>query len=410
LLIRVLLFLFALIPGAYADEHFSSAADQVDRVFQLAEERMSLMPGVAAYKWQNKSPITDIERERAVTTRAVAVARTMGLAPEGIQAVFEVQVRAARESEIRLHEAWRARGYDFSGPIPDLARDIRPKLDRFTVEFLRALYLAAPELERTNLATVAAARIDSLQAPGWTGEDKRELLAALARVHRLPFGAGSPSRLARVKAAGVLRIGTTGDYAPFSLDHDGVLSGADIDLAESVAKRLGVTPVFVRTTWGSMLDDLRGDQFDLAIGGVSVTPARAAVAAFSVPYATGGKTILSRCEDAKKFSTLAAVDKRGVRVIVNPGGTNEQYVRANVHRATVTVFPDNRAIFDEILARRADVMITDDAEVDLQTRRHPELCRPFAGTLTRADKAVLLPKDAPQILGEVNALLTSSRR
>jgi cyclohexadienyl dehydratase len=405
---RTLFYLLALAAGAHADEHFSSAADAVDRVFRLVDERMSLMPAVAAYKWQNKSPIADPERERAVTTRAVEVARTMGLAADGIQAVFEVQVRAARESEVRLHDAWRAHGYDFPGPIPDLARDIRPKLDRFTVEFLRALYLAAPQIERTNFATAAAEGIDRLRAPGWTQDDKRELLATLARVHRMPFGADAPARLERIKAAGVLRVGMTGDYAPFSLEQDGVLSGADVDLAQSLGRRLGVTPVFVRTTWGSMLDDLRGDQFDVAMGGVSVTPARAAVAAFSVPYASGGKTILSRCQDAQKFATLAAVDKPGVRVIVNPGGTNEQYVRANVHRATVTVFPDNRAIFDEIRARRADVMITDDVEVELQRHRHPELCRAMPGTLTHADKAVLLPQGDTLLATEVNAWLTSA--
>jgi cyclohexadienyl dehydratase len=83
-------------------------------------------------------------------------------------------------------------------------------------------------------------------------------------------------------------------------------------------------------------------------------------------------------------------------------------VRANVHRATITAFPDNRAIFDEIRARRADVMITDDVEVELQTHRHPELCRAMKGTLTHADKAVLLPRGDTQLAAEVNAWLTSA--
>ncbi len=389
--------------SAHADERFSSARDRVDEVLRLADERMSLMPAVAAYKWQNQAPVTDPERERAVTTRAVELARTMGLAAEGVQAVFDLQVRAARESQIRMHDAWRAHGFDFPAPIPSLEHDLRPKLDRFTVEFLRALYLAAPEFSRIDFATVHAASIDILRAPGWTDNDKRELLGALARVHK------APPQLAQIQAAGVLRIGTTGDYAPFSVEQDGVLGGSDVALAESLAKRLGVQPVFVRTTWGAMVDDLRADRFDLAIGGVSVTPTRAAVAAFSVPYSSGGKTILSRCEDAKKFGKLAAVDKRGVRVIVNPGGTNEQYVRANLHRATIAVFPDNKTIFDEIRARRADVMITDDVEVELQTHRYPELCRAFAGTLTHADKAVLLPKDS-DLVGGVNAWLGEAIR
>jgi len=64
---------------------------------------------------------------------------------------------------------------------------------------------------------------------------------------------------------------------------------------------------------------------------------------------------------------LTSVDRPKVRVIVNPGGTNEQYVRSNVHHAQIVVYPDNRAIFDEITAGHADVMITDDVEAELQT-------------------------------------------
>jgi cyclohexadienyl dehydratase len=405
----LLLLLLALPASARADQRFSSAAADVDQVLRLADERMSLMPGVAAFKWQNQAPILDPERERAVTTHAVDLARSMGFAPEGIQAVFEVQVRAARESQARLHEAWRTRGFDFPGPIPDLQRDVRPKLDQFTAGFLRALYLAAPELSRSDFGNTNVTRIDNLRAPGWTDADRRELLAALAKVRKLPVGAGpeSPALLKRIAASGTLRVGTTGDYAPFSLEQDGKLSGADIELAESLAKQLGVTPVFVRTSWGALLEDLHADRFDLAIGGVSVTPARAAVAAFSVPYSSGGKTILSRCEDAKRFRGLAAVDRRGVRVIVNPGGTNEQYVRSNIRRASVVVFPDNRGVFEEIRARRADVMITDDVEVELQTHRHADLCRAFSGTLTRADKAVLMPRDSEWV-DRVNAWLTEA--
>jgi cyclohexadienyl dehydratase len=141
------------------------------------------------------------------------------------------------------------------------------------------------------------------------------------------------------------------------------------------------------------------------MGGVSVTPEREAVGAFSVPYASGGKTILARCADKQKFNKgLSSVDRARVRVIVNPGGTNEQYVRSNVHHAQIVVFPDNRAIFDELITRHADVMITDDAEADLQSKNHPELCRALRGTLTHADKAIFMPRD-PDLLKAVNEWL-----
>ncbi len=362
------------------------------------------MPAVAVWKLQNDVPITDPGRERAVTTRAEAVAATMGLAPQGIRTVFGVQIRAARDAQSHFQDRWRQRDLDFPGPVPSLTAELRPKLDRITVDFLRALYLAAPELARADFVTIYAASLDELRASGWTEADKHELLAALATVHKEAIG---PPVLERVAAAGTLRVGTTGDYAPFSLEQAGVLSGADIDLAESLAERLGVKAVFVRTSWSGLLDDLRADKFDLAMGGISVTPARAAVGSFSIPYSSGGKTILARCEDATRFPALAAVDRRGVRVIVNPGGTNEQYVRKTIHRATIVVFGDNRSVFEEILAHRADVMITDDVEVELQTHRHPQLCRALSGTLTHSDKAILMPRDA-KLVDRVNELVSES--
>src|SRR5213595_1089303 len=90
--------------------------------------------------------------------------------------------------------------------------------------------------------------------------------------------------LDRIRAAGVLRVGTTGDYTPFSLLRaDGSYEGADIDMAHDLAEKLGVGLEFVATVWVDLLDDFLADRFDIAMGGVTVTPARAARAFFSIP-------------------------------------------------------------------------------------------------------------------------------
>src|SRR5690242_7593520 len=109
--------------------------------------------------------------------------------------------------------------------------------------------------------------------------------------------------LTRIRAAGVLRVGTTGDYTPFSLKQpDDGYEGADIEMAHDLAERLGVRIVFVPTIWVELLDDFLAGRFDIAMGGVTVTATRVERAFFSVPTFVDGKRPLTRREFADRFT------------------------------------------------------------------------------------------------------------
>ncbi|AOP49079.1 transporter substrate-binding domain-containing protein [Streptomyces lydicus] len=203
------------------------------------------------------------------------------------------------------------------------------------------------------------------------------------------------SALDAVPRRGVLRVCTTGDYRPFSYRDPGTggYRGVDIDMARDLAKSLDATPRYVPTTWAELVGDLAAGRCDIAMGGVSVTLPRARSVYFSEPTRTDGKTPIVRCADKDRYRTLQQIDRPGTTVIVNPGGTNEQFARAHIKQATLKVHPDNTTIFDEIIAGRADVMMTDASETRYQARIHPELCsvhpdEPF----TFSEKAYALPR------------------
>ena len=215
--------------------------------------------------------------------------------------------------------------------------------------------------------------------------------------------------LAAIKAAGVLEVGLTGDYAPYALrGRDGV-TGADVVMAQTLAGALGVALEIVPTTWKSMTDDFKADRFDIVMGGVSVTPQRAALGDFSVPVMSDGKRPIVRCADKDRYTSVATIDGPGVRVVYNPGGTNEAFAKRHFPDARLEEYPDNRTIFDEIAAGRADVMVTDGAEVDYQARRHPGLLCPAVvpDAFDHFNKAYWMTRDQA-LKAAVDAVVTKS--
>jgi ABC-type amino acid transport substrate-binding protein len=224
-----------------------------------------------------------------------------------------------------------------------------------------------------------------------------ERAPAAVIVLTLLLGAASPSAgvLDDVRARGELRVATTFDYRPFSYRADSRAAGIDIELARALAARLGVTPLWVETSWPALLADLEAGRFDIAMSGVSVTTERLSRGLMSRPYFHTGKSVLARCTVAHRFRTLADIDRPDVRVIVNPGGTNEAFVARNLRRARIVRHPDNAGIFAALEGGAADLMITDGIEADIESGRHTGLCHARQSPWLEAiDKAWLLPRDA----------------
>ena len=218
------------------------------------------------------------------------------------------------------------------------------------------------------------------------------LLLTLASAH-----AQESSRRDEIVKRGSLRVGLTGDYLPFS-SFDKATStfrGFDVDMAETLGKALGVKIEYVHTAWPQLTRDFEADNFDIAMGGISITLDRQKKGFFSTPIMREGKTPIARCADADKYQTLAEIDKPSTRVIVNPGGTNERFARAHIKNAAIKTYNDNVTIFDEIAKGDADLMITDASETRYQQKLHPGvLCAVHPDTpFDFAEKAYWLQRD-----------------
>ena len=130
--------------------------------------------------------------------------------------------------------------------------------------------------------------------------------------------------------------------------------------------------------------------------------------AFSTAHLSDSKVAVVRC-DAAGRALLQAIAAGGGRLealieggrtapaaIVNAGGTNEAVLRAAF--GSVRTVARNGAQFDALLGGKADLTVTDDIELRVQTRRCPgALCASaplvIDGFVNVQGKAFVLPRD-----------------
>ncbi|KAI2476587.1 Bacterial extracellular solute-binding protein family 3 [Pyrenophora tritici-repentis] len=246
-----------------------------------------------------------------------------------------------------------------------------------------------PALKLTAACLLIISFASASSTPPITSENQYETSSSSYSVPASFEHGNITSILNRIQARGYLKVGTTGDYKPFSYkvtNRTALLGtsainttyiGADIDLAQTLSDSLSLPhPIeFVPTIWANLTADVTAQKFDIAMTGVSITLPRAQKGFFSTAIQRVGKAACVRCADLAKFSSLAAIDTAGVKVAVNPGGTNEAFDRANLKKATIVLVQDNNAVYQAVIQGQADAMISDIVEVELQVRLHPEtLC------------------------------------
>ncbi|SME87867.1 transporter substrate-binding domain-containing protein [Desulfovibrio gilichinskyi] len=209
-----------------------------------------------------------------------------------------------------------------------------------------------------------------------------------------------------IVTSGTLRVGTTGDYKPFSFNNAGKYEGFDIAVADSFAHSLGLKLELVETTWSTLMGDLKADKYDIGMSGITRTIARQKEARFSQGYVMFGKTILVNKVNESRFKSLADVDQKGVRIGVNPGGTNEKFVKANIKNAEIVMFKSNLDIPLAVADKKVDVMITDSVEALYYAATNKKLSAPIANDpFTRSELGYLMPADAERLQDTINFMM-----
>jgi len=129
---------------------------------------------------------------------------------------------------------------------------------------------------------------------------KREFCRAImgvALAASLGGAAFAADDLAKVKAAGILKVGTETEFAPFDYIDAGAHVGLNVDLFDEIGKELGVKIEWVTLPWDGVLPGLEAGKFDMVAGPATITKARMEHYRFSPPIAEATVALMKRKGD-----------------------------------------------------------------------------------------------------------------
>jgi len=143
----------------------------------------------------------------------------------------------------------------------------------------------------------------------------------------------------------LLRVGTSGDYAPFSLKG----AGFDIDVARRFAQDMGYTIQWVPFRWTELAQAMDEGRFDVAMGGITWRPERAVRGYMTRAVAAGGPCLLGNPE--------------GRRIAVNRGGILERFARRELSERELRSVEQNLELPELLAEGVVDAVVTDSFEL-----------------------------------------------
>ncbi|TXD57144.1 transporter substrate-binding domain-containing protein [Ralstonia sp. TCR112] len=230
------------------------------------------------------------------------------------------------------------------------------------------------------------------------------VMAVSALVALLPGRPAHADALANIQKAGVIRVAIPNDFPPFgSLGPDLKLQGYDIDMANLVAKELGVKAELVPVTSTNRIPFLTTGKVDVVISSLGKNAERAKVIDFTQAYAPFPKSVYG----PKDVSIKAPADLAGKTIGVTRGSTEDLALSAVAPAsATIKRYEDNNATAQSYLIGQVQLVtvgnIVANAVNERTKLRQLDLKFPVEDTPCYVGVA----KGEPALLDKVNAVIT----
>jgi ABC-type amino acid transport substrate-binding protein len=213
---------------------------------------------------------------------------------------------------------------------------------------------------------------------------------------------------ARVQRDHVLHFAIDASYMPFDgLGSHNDFYGLDVDIANEVARRIGVQTQFVSVSFDSLYDVLKVGQADATISALVIDPARLGSWQYSTSYFDAGLVLITRSDSPIQ----QASDLAGHTLSVEYGSdsdTQARFLARRIDQIKIVYADSTVNVLQNVLNGNADAAIIDGVNADQLLPKYANLQR--AEQLTHDPYAIAVWGDSTQLLEAINAALNSMQQ
>ncbi|WP_393968538.1 transporter substrate-binding domain-containing protein [Enterococcus thailandicus] len=212
-----------------------------------------------------------------------------------------------------------------------------------------------------------------------------------------------------IQDSGKLVVGTSADFAPFEfhtmIDGKDQIVGVDIDLANEIAKELGVKVEVMDMEFNAVLAALQQGKVNLAISGISATEERQQTFDFSDNYFAPPQKMVINKENANELTSLKSFAKK--KVGAQKGSVQEDVVKEQVPDAQLVSIAKVPNLIIELKQGSIDGLVLEETVANSYIENNPELMLADVDLVSSDEEAyaIALPKGEEDLQKKVNQVI-----
>lgn len=189
----------------------------------------------------------------------------------------------------------------------------------------------------------------------WTKAAIGLLLVALFVV---PMAAGCGSTSGETLTKGKLTMGSDTSYPPFETMEGSKPVGFDVELAQAIAKKMGITLEVISTAWDGIIPGLKTNKYDVIMSAMTITADRKKQISFSDPYIDSNQSLCVANNSAIKSTKDLNGKVVGVQIDTT-GQTKAEEIQTSAGIKEIQKFDTILVAFEALEQGKIDAIIND---------------------------------------------------